>query len=393
MKNKGKQWTLIDWIVFSVRLLLYLSICAYYLVEYPLDTSLYVILLLFFLSYSIPQLFWRPGYINIQMFSFSEIIFSGSLSIYLTLLSPDTFLMISSFMIGYLAYRKTLWWSAPTIVLIIPLIEGVLIGNITHSLIHVVTYIAAFGLGLCLYYVDTSKQRLNKLLKENEEKTRRIEEQNQTLIQYSEQIEQLTLAEERSRMARELHDTVGHTFTSSIVGIEASIYLIDHNPEKAKLKLRKIHKILNQELEVVRNNIHAMVADEDIVSLADQLEKIISRFCELTSSKVQFDVIGVENNLNGAMKMTLVRCLQEALTNSKRHGEASQFHVILTYDSDQTQLTIADNGLGSKDIIFGFGLSSMEERLHLFGGKLTIDSIPGKGTTITCTIPLGGEKN
>lgn len=388
-----QQWRYIDWLVFSVRLLLYTSSLAYYWIERPSEITFFYVFLLFVLSYIIPHIFWRPGYKNITFYSVSEIIFSGTATIYLNQFEPITFLMISSFMIGYLQNKQTLRWSAPVILLFIPLLEGFFRGSILHSLIHVLTYIAAFGIGFCIYYVDTSNLRVKKLLSEIRKRNTIIEEQNNALIQYSDQIEQITLVEERIRLSRDLHDTIGHTFTSSIVGIEASIYLIDKNPQKAKDKLLKIQSIMSKDLEVVRYTIHSMFDNIDVISLSDYLNKIITKFEEVTSSEVYFLIKGKELDVSKTIKFTIIRCLQEALTNAKRHGKASKLVVQLIFDMNQITLTISDNGIGFENMNYGFGLQSMKDRLTTLHGTLEIQSKRKEGSIITCNIPIGGEKN
>ncbi|UOE94797.1 sensor histidine kinase [Alkalihalobacillus sp. LMS39] len=388
-----QQWRYIDWLVFSVRLLLYTSSLAYYWIERPSEITFFYVFLLFVLSYIIPHIFWRPGYKNITFYSVSEIIFSGTATIYLNQFEPITFLMISSFMIGYLQNKQTLRWSAPVILLFIPFLEGFLRGSILHSLIHVLTYIAAFGIGFCIYYVDTSNLRVKKLLSEIRKRNTIIEEQNNALIQYSDQIEQITLVEERIRLSRDLHDTIGHTFTSSIVGIEASIYLIDKNPQKAKDKLLKIQSIMSKDLEVVRYTIHSMFDNIDVISLSDYLNKIITKFEEVTSSEVYFLIKGKELDVSKTIKFTIIRCLQEALTNAKRHGKASKLVVQLIFDMNQITLTISDNGIGFENMNYGFGLQSMKDRLTTLHGTLEIQSKRKEGSIITCNIPIGGEKN
>lgn len=296
-------------------------------------------------------------------------------------------------MIGYLQNKQTLRWSAPVILLFIPFLEGFLRGSILHSLIHVLTYIAAFGIGFCIYYVDTSNLRVKKLLSEIRKRNTIIEEQNNALIQYSDQIEQITLVEERIRLSRDLHDTIGHTFTSSIVGIEASIYLIDKNPQKAKDKLLKIQSIMSKDLEVVRYTIHSMFDNIDVISLSDYLNKIITKFEEVTSSEVYFLIKGKELDVSKTIKFTIIRCLQEALTNAKRHGKASKLVVQLIFDMNQITLTISDNGIGFENMNYGFGLQSMKDRLTTLHGTLEIQSKRKEGSIITCNIPIGGEKN
>ncbi|MET3208241.1 UNVERIFIED_CONTAM: DNA-binding NarL/FixJ family response regulator [Paenibacillus sp. PvR008] len=86
-------------------------------------------------------------------------------------------------------------------------------------------------------------------------------------------------------------------------------------------------------------------------------------------------------------KLTLYRCLQELLTNASRHGQANSIQVLLHYDRSQIIIQVQDNGKGSEDIKFGFGLSGMKERLSSLQGKLYFHSREDEGTIVTCSIP------
>jgi len=231
-------------------------------------------------------------------------------------------------------------------------------------------------------------QKMKNLLEEIEKKNNIIANQNKTLLQYSKQVEQQTLIAERNRMIRDLHDTVGHTFTSSILGLDAGIILLDKSPDKVKEKLINLRKVMEEGLQEVRRNIYAMIDDEDRTPLSKQLERMSIEFSTHTSTHINFEMQGNEVEIPGYKKIVIIRCLQESLTNAKRHGKASQIDIILHFTEQKLSLTIRDNGVGSKNSNFGFGLRSMEERISSLQGQLIFDSELGHGATITCSIPL-----
>lgn len=231
-------------------------------------------------------------------------------------------------------------------------------------------------------------QKIKNLLVEIEKKNYIIANQNKTLLQYSKQVEQQTLLEERNRMIRDLHDTVGHTFTSSIMGLDASIILLDKSPDKVKEKLINLRKVMDEGLQEVRSNIHAMIDDEDRTPLSKQLERMSVEFSTHTSTLINFEMQGNEVEIPGYKKIVIIRCLQESLTNAKRHGQASQIDILLFFSAQKLNLTVRDNGVGSHDFNFGFGLRSMEERISSLQGNLIFDSKFGHGATIICSMPL-----
>ena len=128
-----------------------------------------------------------------------------------------------------------------------------------------------------------------KAYKNSENLSNIIEEQNQTLVQYAKQIEFLTLVEERNRMARDLHDTLGHSFISYILGLDAVLYLIDSNTPEAKKKLEELRNYASENLDQIRETIHEIGTETDI-SLTNNFSAIIDEFSEYTNTKVDFKV-------------------------------------------------------------------------------------------------------
>ena len=124
-----------------------------------------------------------------------------------------------------------------------------------------------------------------KAYKNTENLNNMIEEQNQTLVQYAKQIESLTLVEERNRMARDLHDTLGHSFISYILGLDAVLYLMDSNTPQAKKKIEELRNYASENLDQIRETIHEIGTETDI-SLTNHFSAIIDEFSEYTNTKV-----------------------------------------------------------------------------------------------------------
>ena len=215
-----------------------------------------------------------------------------------------------------------------------------------------------------------------------------IEEKNQTLVQYAKQVESLTLVGERNRMARDLHDTLGHSFISYILGLDAVLYLMDSNPSQAKKKIEELRHYASENLDQIRETIHEIGSRKRTYLLGDYFSAMIDEFSVYTNTKVNFHVIGEEYVLGHSVRMTLLRCLQESLTNAKRHGNAKVVSINLSFKEDQVELLIEDNGVGTDHIQYGFGLNSMKERLRSLNGKLQLDSSKTLGTKVMCQIPF-----
>jgi signal transduction histidine kinase len=239
-----------------------------------------------------------------------------------------------------------------------------------------------FGIGIAIAKVIEAEKKMQQLLEENRR-------QNQLLEQYAKQVEKVTLLEERNRLARELHDTIGHTYTSVIMGLDAAAFLIEASPEKAKDQVERLGTVMRKSLEEVRDHLHQMSpSGEEKEEFAEKLRGVADEFALHTKIEIKFESSGgnVTPSIQGSI--ALVRCLQEALTNAVRHGKASEIFIRLQQKPSQVLLTIQDNGRGMDVIRYGFGLSGMKERLESLQGELTLESKVEQGTIVTCILPI-----
>ena len=216
-----------------------------------------------------------------------------------------------------------------------------------------------------------------------------IQTQNQTLELNAKQIQKLTLVEERNRLSRELHDTVGHTFTSTIMGMDAVYYLIDVSPEEAKKNLLELRQMTHKGLDEVRNHIHHIAPDQDERPLYHNIEQISQDFAQHTGTRIQVHTNEDKLVVAETIQLTFMRCLQEALTNSVRHGMASNIDVHLIADDQLLTLKIIDDGQGTDALEAGFGLNGMLQRLKNLNGTLDVKSTKGTGTAVVCCVPRG----
>ncbi|MGG1514010.1 sensor histidine kinase [Paenibacillus oryzisoli] len=385
----GVEWSL--FIVLTGANLLGLLYTLLHLREHSLQVTLLTIGAIL-LAYGAPFLFWRPQYIHAAWYPIAVLLAGVPLQIFLSWMEQDLLLIINCplMVIGFLTDRKNAWWTAPVFMVGMPIVyfillhSGMGIGQLFSFILNASLF---FAIGLSLQRVVTSNEHTEKLLAENQRQYRLIHEQNNALEQYANQIEQMTLVEERSRMARELHDTVGHTFTSVIMGMDAVSYLIEASPEMARQKLDVLRGVTRAGLEEVRRSIHQMAPREGDSLLSQQLMRLANEFALHTGTQIRFDTRGDEFDLPKMTKLSLIRCLQESLTNAKRHGGAEQVAVELAFADDHIRLQVADNGAGSDQIKAGFGIAAMQERIAALNGILQVDSQAGEGTTITCTIP------
>ncbi|TXK76353.1 sensor histidine kinase [Paenibacillus sp. N3.4] len=385
----GVEWSL--FIVLTGSVLLSLLYALVHMHEYE-HRSTFLTIMAILLSYSVPFLFWRPNYIQTVCYPIAVLLTGIPLQIYLSWMQQDAYLTINCplMVIGFLTDRKNAWWTAPIFMVAMPvayyfiLHSGMGVGELFGFILNAVLF---FAIGLSLQRVVNSNEKTEKLLAENQRQYMLIHEQNNALEQYANQIEQLTLVEERNRMARELHDTVGHTFTSVIMGMDAISYLIEASPEKAKEKLDVLRNVTRNGLEEVRRSIHQMVPQEGDMLLSQQLTRLANEFALHTGTQIRFTTVGEEFDIPKQTKLSLIRCLQESLTNAKRHGRASSVEVVLTYGDDQVSIRIEDDGVGAEQLKVGFGINAMQERIDALQGVLQVSSAAGQGTIVSCSIP------
>lgn len=387
----GVEWSL--FIVLTGSVLLGLLYALLHMNENE-HGNIFLTILALLLSYGVPFLFWRPTYINTTMYPISVLLTGIPLQIYLSWMQEDAYLTINCplMVIGFLTDRKNAWWASPISLVAMPVAYYLILHRdmgmgVSELFSIILNAVLFFAIGLSLQRVVTSNEKTEKLLAENQRQYYLIHEQNNALEQYANQIEQLTLLEERNRMARELHDTVGHTFTSVIMGMDAVSYLIEAAPDKAKEKLDVLRTVTRNGLEEVRRSIHQMVPKEGDMLLSQQLTRLANEFALHTGTQIRFTTVGEEFDIPKQTKLSLIRCLQESLTNAKRHGRATSVEIKLNYVDEGVGIRIEDDGVGTEELKVGFGINAMQERIFALQGTLQVSSAVGQGTVVECFIP------
>ncbi|MBE4909547.1 sensor histidine kinase [Bacillus luteolus] len=393
-----ERWMWIDWLIFSLRCGWYGTGLTYYYVymERLGELSYLGFAGIVSIGFFIPLLFWRPGYRNPTFYAIAELLVSGGFSIYLNMylginLSSSIILM-PILMVGYLMTKKTAPWVIPVFVILLPANRYWTIDNQFAFYLQYIDVLIFFVIALGFNLITKSQKRYKFLLEENVKQLELIEQQNRALEQYSAEIEKLALVEERNRMARDLHDSIGHHFTSVTVGLDAISYMIESQPKLAAEKVRGLAEVARTGLTEVRRTIHQIAPSEENELLTIQLEKLVSEFGEHTNTEVKFEVEGDEPDLAPHLKLLFVRCLQECMTNAKRHGEALFIKVNVHYLEYDIQLKVFNNGKGMDTENFGFGLKMMKNRLEEKNGLLTIESNGVEGVTVTCSLAVGGKR-
>ncbi|KAF1086199.1 Sensor histidine kinase DesK [Sporotomaculum syntrophicum] len=393
MSEQPRAWQWLDFLLAMVRAGWFFILVIVFITD-PDHTgmSFYIILIWLLVAFIVPQLFWRPGTINTVLYPLAELVCTGGLQVYISLiLHKDIFVLaVPLLTTGYFIHKKNLWLILTFFILLIPLANLAFPGSPwTDILLAVLQNLLMLALGYIFRRMLNAHIKMKQLLRENERQYQLIQEQNQMLVAYAKQVEELTQLEERNRMARELHDTVGHTFTSVIMGMDAVSYLIDTAPDVAREKLDVLRQVARNGLAEVRRSIHEIAPKGQELPLSQHIARITNEFSLHTGASVGIHIEGEVHDEVLPVKMTLIRCIQESLTNALRHGQAKNITINLKFTAGEIILSIEDDGVGADGLKPGFGLSSMQQRLAALHGTLEYWSEKGKGTRITCLIPTG----
>lgn len=192
---------------------------------------------------------------------------------------------------------------------------------------------------------------------------------------------------ERKRLARELHDTIGHALAGMAVGVDACITMIDKNPQLAKAQLKIISKAIRKGMKDVRNSLNKMRPDFlQQYRLKEAIEKMKEEISDVTDLKINLNYQIDETGFDTKIEDILFRVIQESITNSIRHGFATVVDIDIYKENNLLCLKIKDNGKGCKAINYGFGLKQMVERVSQIRGDINFYSENGFTTEIK--IPL-----
>jgi signal transduction histidine kinase len=209
-----------------------------------------------------------------------------------------------------------------------------------------------------------------------------LESANTRLRQYAKEIEELSAAKERVRIAREIHDAVGHGLTVVNVQLEAARGLVDTDPARTRSAIERAQTVAREALVDVRKSVGMMRAHGAPAPLVDRVASLVEEHSFAT-----FQVSGAPRATGPAAEFALYRAAQEALTNVAKHAGATSAQVVLAFEKSEVVLRVSDDGRGSERSTGGFGLTGMRERAELLGGRVEIASEPGKGFSIHVTVP------
>ena len=227
------------------------------------------------------------------------------------------------------------------------------------------------------------------ILAEHESRTKLIEA-NRRLREYALKIENQATLQERNRIAREIHDSVGHYLTAQSIQLENTAVFLEQDPIKAANHLEKARQLGKDALKNIRTSV-ATLRQNSITrrSLEEAIAELIVEFQSGVNIAIA-SKISLTSSLSTEVNTALYRIIQEALTNVAKHSQASRVELYLKQTPAKIILSIEDNGCGfnPNNNTSGFGLQGMNERTTALNGKFMLQSNPDRGCQIGIEIPL-----
>ena len=245
--------------------------------------------------------------------------------------------------------------------------------------------IVVFMISLLFYILSaiTERHRI-------EEELRMASQANRELNSYLALSEKIAEDRERKRIAREIHDTLGHALTGISAGIDAVKVLVDIDTNRAKEQLNNVSVVVRDGIRDVRGSLNKMRPGAlENNTLKEALIKIIREYEAISNLEIHLRYEWDNIDLDIAKEDIVFRVIQESITNSVRHGHAKTIWIDLL-EEESYVMTIQDDGIGFDELHYGYGLKQMQERLMIIGGSVRFENRDGFYTHIE--IPkIGGR--
>jgi signal transduction histidine kinase len=211
-----------------------------------------------------------------------------------------------------------------------------------------------------------------------------LQAKNRQLEAYAAQVETLAAIEERNRLAREMHDTIGHRLTAAAVQLEGAERLAARQPERAVALIGAGRQQVRDALQDLRLTVGRLREPVEVeLSLPQALRRLAASFQEATGLAVHLELPETACEMTSAQRLALYRTAQEGLTNIQRHAAARQAWLRLECSADRIALQVSDDGRGlaaqswQPCVTGGFGLRGLQERAAQLDGAVTLTDRPG----------------
>ena len=255
------------------------------------------------------------------------------------------------------------------------------------SLVAVPMYVAGY-----IFFAVFAQQtaRAEAARAESQKLLDQLQEAHRQLQDLSAQAEDLAVSQERNRLAREMHDTLGHRLTVASVQLQAVERLITTEPARAIQLTGSAREQVKEALADLRHTVATLRAPlEADLALVPALKRLAGSFEQATGIVVQLALPERAPELPAPYRQAIYRGAQEGLTNIQKHAQATLVWVLLAQQTGDVTLTVRDNGVGlNGNNSMGFGLRGLRERAAQLDGSLQIETLADGGTQLALTLPL-----
>ncbi len=264
----------------------------------------------------------------------------------------------------------------------------------SNLLIFIVVMIFMQMMARVIYRDEANNREMERLLAD-------LEASNRRLQVYAEQVAELATTEERNRLARDIHDSLGHYLTAVNIQLEKALAYRNRSPQEAEQAIRDAKLAAGEALQDVRRSVGMLRnKQEDRFSLAKSLQELVDGLGDDRFS-ISLHIAGSETGYARPALMALYRAAQEGLTNIQKHAQAHQVIVEVQLGEQKASLCLRDDGQGfDTEMIAGwmaaphdtFGLQGIRERLELVQGEMKLTSNAKEGTRLFVTVPKRIER-
>lgn len=209
---------------------------------------------------------------------------------------------------------------------------------------------------------------------------------NKKLSRYSKRVRDLTIIKERNRLAQDIHDSIGHSLTGLIMHLDFTEKIFEESKEKTKDLIIKSQDLARESLKDLRKAVDTLKEESKEMVLVEAVEDMISNFKFLDRVQIEFNYDEEIESISIDIKDALYRVIQEAVTNSLKHGKAEHIIISLQSIGEELKLTIKDNGKGTDKIEKNNGLMGIEKRIKDLAGQIRYTTCKGKGFLIEVSI-------
>lgn len=235
----------------------------------------------------------------------------------------------------------------------------------------------------CVYVINVQRgtiEEVNILYHE-------LQAANEQLTEYADMSEKMAQTKERNRLAREIHDTLGHTLTGIATGLDACLALMDVSPEQTRKQLLLLSEVSREGIKDIRRSVSELRPDAlERLSLSVAIRKMITDMSRASDVQIYFETEEKNMKFDEDEENAVYRVIQESITNAIRHGRAKHIWISFQKTEGEILLLIKDDGIGCKEVKNGFGTRHIVERIEMLGGRVTFDG--QHGFTVTAYIPI-----